>query len=108
MSTARGGFSWEKDGGVRIVNTCSCRILGSEIASAPVGKKRAVKSISVDTTKIGGKNIRITFADPMRNRNRFTAPEPLTNGNTAKTTRIMSVATRLTSGPVENGTLKAM
>jgi hypothetical protein len=104
----QGRVSWGKDGGVRIVSTCSYRILGSEIASGPVDKKGAAKRINVNTTKIGGKNIRITFADPMPNRNRFMAREPLTNGNTVKTIRIMSVATRLTSRPAENGALKAM
>jgi hypothetical protein len=58
--------------------------------------------------RIGGKNTRDIFADPTPNRKSFTEPEPVTNDNTVKATLIMSVATRLTSGPAENGGLRAM
>ena len=95
-----------KDEGVRIVGACLCLTLGSEIASALVDGNRAANSTNVSTMNAGGKNIRSTFADRTLNRNSFTEPAPITNGNTVKTTLIMSAATRPTSERLENGGLR--
>jgi hypothetical protein len=71
-----------------------------------VGGKRVANGTNVSTMKAGGKNIRSTFVVRTLNRNSFTEPVPIINGNTVKTTLIMFAATPPTCEPIENGGLR--